>query len=206
RIFALPFLIACAAASVWAWRASWIPMLAAAAAVAFFTGGALLAADAWREAWRPTLRIVFDDLARAARVDAAADHRILPEDAEAFAVVEGVLRQDGAITPAGASLSIDVDAICTAASFCNTCSATLSGSQCASCSATLLGSRQTLSGSRCARVAGGVMATVTGSLATEQVDLWRAGRRVRLPIQLRRPARYLDPGVPDHERALARRG
>ena len=29
---------------------------------------------------------------------------------------------------------------------------------------------------------------------------------MRFPIQLRRPSRYLDPGVPDHERALARRG
>ena len=27
-----------------------------------------------------------------------------------------------------------------------------------------------------------------------------------MPVQLRRPSRYLDPGVPDHERALARRG
>ena len=27
-----------------------------------------------------------------------------------------------------------------------------------------------------------------------------------MPAQLRRPSRYLDPGVPDHERALARRG
>src|SRR5437588_8577771 len=176
RTIALPFLIACAAASVWAGRAARTPMLAAAVALAFFTGGALLAADAWREAWRPTLRIVFDDLGRAARAEAAADHRVLPEDDEAFAVVEGVLRQDGAITPTGASLSIDVD---------NICSPTLLGSRCATCSATLSGSRQTLSGSRCADVAGGVLATVVGSLATERIDLWRAGRRVRLPIQLR---------------------
>ena len=27
-----------------------------------------------------------------------------------------------------------------------------------------------------------------------------------MPVTLRRPSRYLDPGVPDHERALARRG
>ena len=54
--------------------------------------------------------------------------------------------------------------------------------------------------------AGGVAATVVGSLASAHVDAWRAGRRVRLPVQLHRPSRYLDPGVPDHERALARRG
>src|SRR5439155_10004884 len=55
-------------------------------------------------------------------------------------------------------------------------------------------------------VTGGILATVVGSLAADGVDLWRAGRRVRVPIGLRRASRYLDPGVPDHERALARRG
>src|SRR5207248_10439426 len=114
RTIALPFLIACAAVSVWAWRFARTLVLAASVALGFFAGAAFLAADAWREAWRPTLRIVFDDLGRAARAEAAADDRVLPEDDEAFAVVEGVLRQDGAITPTGASLSIDVDAICSA--------------------------------------------------------------------------------------------
>ena len=55
-------------------------------------------------------------------------------------------------------------------------------------------------------VTGGVAATVTGALALDGIDAWRAGRRVRMPIQLRRPSRYLDPGVPDFERAAARRG
>ena len=55
-------------------------------------------------------------------------------------------------------------------------------------------------------VTGGIIVTVVGSLAP------RSHRRVaRRPPraaagQLRRPSRYLDPGVPDHERALARRG
>ncbi len=35
---------------------------------------------------------------------------------------------------------------------------------------------------------------------------WRKGRTVRLPALLRRPSRFLDPGVPDHEVALLRRG
>jgi hypothetical protein len=48
--------------------------------------------------------------------------------------------------------------------------------------------------------------TVVGSLASDRIDEWRAGRRVRFPAVLRRPSRYLDPGVPDHERALARGG
>jgi competence protein ComEC len=53
---------------------------------------------------------------------------------------------------------------------------------------------------------GGLVATVIGSLAAERVDQWRAGRRIRAPVMLHRPSRYLDPGVPDHEQALARRG
>ena len=53
---------------------------------------------------------------------------------------------------------------------------------------------------------GGIVVTVVGSLAADRIADWRAGRRVRMPVQLRRPSRYLDPGVPDQERALARRG
>ena len=53
---------------------------------------------------------------------------------------------------------------------------------------------------------GGVLLTVGGSLATARVDDWRAGRTVRVPALLHRPSRYLDPGVPDEEQSLARRG
>ena len=56
------------------------------------------------------------------------------------------------------------------------------------------------------RATGGIVVTVAGSMATERLDEWRAGRIVRMPVQLRRPSRYLNPGVPDQERALARRG
>src|SRR5262249_45034253 len=45
-----------------------------------------------------------------------------------------------------------------------------------------------------------------GSLAAGRMGEWRGGRRVRVPLQLHRPSRYLDPGVADGERALARRG
>jgi competence protein ComEC len=51
--------------------------------------------------------------------------------------------------------------------------------------------------------AGGVLATVRGTLGGDRMTEWRAGRRVRFPATLRRPARYLDPGVPDGERMLA---
>ena len=56
------------------------------------------------------------------------------------------------------------------------------------------------------RVSGGALITVAGSLAPALIGQWRAGRRVRLPAELRRAARYLDEGVPDAERALQMRG
>jgi competence protein ComEC len=55
-------------------------------------------------------------------------------------------------------------------------------------------------------VQGGLLVTVVGSLAPSSIDEWRAGRRVRMPVQLHRPGRYLDPGVSDGERRLARSG
>ncbi|OFW42201.1 MAG: DNA internalization-related competence protein ComEC/Rec2 [Acidobacteria bacterium RIFCSPLOWO2_12_FULL_67_14b] len=53
---------------------------------------------------------------------------------------------------------------------------------------------------------GGVSIGVSGSLAALAVQDWRAGRAIKAPVQLRRPARYLNAGVPDQERLLARRG
>ncbi len=61
-------------------------------------------------------------------------------------------------------------------------------------------------GLRRQQTSGGVVVSVAGSLASDRSDAWRQGRRVRVPALLRRPARYLDPAVPDAERALARRG
>lgn len=55
-------------------------------------------------------------------------------------------------------------------------------------------------------IGGGALLTVVGELARNRIDDWRAGRRVRAPATLRRASVYLDPGVPDNERALARRG
>ena len=53
---------------------------------------------------------------------------------------------------------------------------------------------------------GGVSMTVLGSLAAGALDQWRAGRTIRAMAVLRRPAKYLNAGVPDQERMLARRG
>jgi competence protein ComEC len=55
-------------------------------------------------------------------------------------------------------------------------------------------------------VSGGVLLTVLGAMGTPVMGDWRAGRRIRAPAELRRVARYLDAGVPDQERAFARRG
>ena len=161
-------------------------------ALGFFAGGILLSSVEWQRAWRPPLRIVFEDLARAERAQAAAERRRSPEDDEAFALVEGVLRADAAASPAGVSLSVAVDGI-----------VRRDGQD--------EQHRQDGQDRRSAkalaeRAAGGILVTVVGSLAAERMDDWRAGRRIRLPVMLRRPSRYLNPGVPDHERAVARRG
>lgn len=55
-------------------------------------------------------------------------------------------------------------------------------------------------------IEGGVSLTVAGGLIAAGVDEWRAGRIIRVPAVLRRPARYLNHGVPDQELLLARRG
>ncbi|HUQ87493.1 MAG TPA: DNA internalization-related competence protein ComEC/Rec2, partial [Vicinamibacterales bacterium] len=53
---------------------------------------------------------------------------------------------------------------------------------------------------------GGVSLSVSGVMAAQAIDQWRAGRSIRATAALRRPARYLNDGVPDFERMLARRG
>ena len=138
--------------------------LALAVALGFFAGGLLLSSVEWQRAWRPPLRVEFERLARQARADAAREHRRLPEDDEALAIVDGVLRADATPTAGGVSLTVDD------------------------------------------RRGGGVLATVVGSLAPAVMHQWVAGRRIRFPAQLHRPSRYLNAGVPDFERALARRG
>jgi len=197
------FLIVCAALAWWAWRSARSRLLAAVVAAAFFLGGALLAADAWQRAWRPSLRVAFETLARDERARAAAEGRRLPEDDEAFATIEGVLRADAAPTESGVSLSIAVDRLDGQVGQVGQVGRDgpdgregREGRDRTVGPATLLGSP----------VSGGIIVTVVGRLAAERSGAWRTGRRVRLPVQLRRPSRYLDPGVPDHERALARRG
>ena len=188
RLLTSTFLILCGALSVWAWRIGRTPVLAGMVVAGFFAGGAMLAAEAWERAWRPTLWSAFVEIAHAQRVQAAAEGRRLPEDDEAFAVVEGILNSDASPGASGASLSIAVDGLVGQVG-----------------PAGLVG-RDGMEREGFSRASGGIAVTVVGSLAADRLDGWRAGRRVRLPVTLRRPSRYLDPGVPDHERELARRG
>ena len=188
RLLTSTVLILCGALSVWAWRIGRTPVLAGMVVAGFFAGGAMLAAEAWERAWRPPLWSAFVEIAHAQRAQAAAEGRRLPEDDEAFAVVEGILNSDASPGASGASLSIAVDGLASQVG-----------------PAGLVG-RDGMEREGFSRASGGIAVTVVGSLAADRLDGWRAGRRVRLPVTLRRPSRYLDPGVPDHERELARRG
>jgi competence protein ComEC len=161
-------------------------MFGAVVCAAFFVGGVILSGHAWRDARRPTLRAAFEELAWQERVGATTLGRRLPEDDEAFAIVTGVLRSDAAPAASGVSLSIDVESID---------GGTREGRP-----------NAPLRGGAAWAVSGGLQVTVVGTLGGDLMGNWRAGRRVRLPVQLRRPSRYLNPGVPDNERALARRG
>jgi competence protein ComEC len=55
-------------------------------------------------------------------------------------------------------------------------------------------------------VDGGVQLSVGGDVFRHHAGDWRAGRTIEAPVTFRRPARYLNPGVPDFERDLALRG
>ncbi|HTM02702.1 MAG TPA: DNA internalization-related competence protein ComEC/Rec2 [Vicinamibacterales bacterium] len=52
-------------------------------------------------------------------------------------------------------------------------------------------------------VTGGVLISVGGVVNHQRAQDWRAGRLVEAPVTFRRPARYLDDGVPDGEQDAA---
>ena len=62
------------------------------------------------------------------------------------------------------------------------------------------------SGSFQIKARGGVSLSVGGEQQAFHLNEWRRGRLIRAPALLRRPARFMNEGVPDHERVLARRG
>ena len=51
--------------------------------------------------------------------------------------------------------------------------------------------------------AGTVVLSISGVAPDQRVAAWTAGRTIEAPVTFRRPARYLDQGVPDFERDLA---
>jgi competence protein ComEC len=180
--YALMMLAAVGAAG--AWRSGRERWLVSCVAAGFAAGGVLLAFDGWQHARQSSLRLVFDELARAQRAESEAARRFVPEDPSAFAFIEGLLRSDASPGAAGVALSVAVDRIRGPGA----------------------GSADNSANRRPVDVTGGVLITVAGSLALSQAAEWRGGRRVRLPVELHRPARYLDEGVPDGERALQMRG
>jgi competence protein ComEC len=146
--------------------------------------GLALGADAARAAYAPPLLIWFDRGPHAEPV-----------------VLEGVLQEDAARTPFGASLTVDVTRIHAPSQ------RTASGIG-ASSDAVTSGPGAT-SGSMDSgwRVSlGGVRLSVTGSFVEARAGAWRAGRVIRAPALLRRPTTYFNPGGADDGRSLARRG
>jgi competence protein ComEC len=220
------------AGAMFGWALRHQVLLVASVALGFFSCGWLLSSVEWQRAWRPPLRIAFEHLARDEREGAAAQGRRMPEDDEAFAVVQGVLRADAARTDSGVSLSVMVDGrdrqdgqdgqdgvigrAAPAAMPRGLPRGISDSSRQQAGSPTRQprwgagwgpgASAEKLDAKPAQTITGGILVTVVGALATDRIDEWRAGRRVRMPVNLRRPSRYLDPGVPDHERALARRG
>jgi competence protein ComEC len=135
---------------------------AAAIAAGCCFSGLSLGLSGARAAYRPDLLAYFDELDPRARDDPV--------------VLEGVLREDAALSPAGVSLTVEMRGI---------------------------GSSRERNGRR---TWGGVRLTVGGASAPGLLGEWRAGRTIRLPALLRKPTSYGDPGLADDARALARRG
>jgi competence protein ComEC len=176
-------LLVLTALAVQAYRRPWPRVLLAAVALGFGAGGVRLAQIAWRDAWRPTLRLAFESIAQAERVEAERHGEARPLDDRVSVVLVGVLREDAALSGGGAvSLDVDVRWVGRARSWRGGVDPAINP------------------------VEGGVLLTVAGTAAVDRFVEWRRGRVIRASAQLRRPSRYLDPGVPDQERVLARRG
>lgn len=148
----------------------------------FASGGVLLARDAWRDASRPAIRVAFDAWVRDGRGETHHPGRAPPVDAGISGVLVGVLGADAAPGVNGVTLRVSVRSMDVSRSFDDRVEGAATSTR------------------------GDVLLTVGGALAAERLSEWRAGRTIRTRALVHRPARYLNPGVPDQERALARRG
>jgi competence protein ComEC len=157
-------------------------LVAGSVAAGCVVAGVLLADMAWRGAWRSSLRIAFESISRDAGPVARKRQDVAAGAEQALVALSGVLREDAALTASGAvSLRLRVRWMGRA--------------------------RSNMRGDAAANpVDGDVLLTVAGALAPERMNEWRRGRSVRMVALLRRPSRYLNPGVPDYEVSLARRG
>ena len=156
----------------------------AAVAIGCAAAGISLGAAAARSAYRPSLLAWFD-----ART---------PEDREAAALLEGVLREDASLAPFGASITLDVTCVVSPSR-----DAGLKAGP-TECRAGLQASRQ--QAGRPIPIRGGVRLSIGGVASASRVGDWRAGRTIRVSALLRRPSLFGNPGLPDETRALARRG
>jgi competence protein ComEC len=103
--------------------------------------------------------------------------------------VEGILREDASSGALGPSLTLDVEQVHDAPH--------LQGQRRASSRVVPRWTDPCL---------GGVRLAVAGALAASHMPEWRGGRRIRVAASLRLPPVYLNPGVRDDRRALARKG
>jgi competence protein ComEC len=179
----LTLLIATAILTLTAFWAGHRPLFSMALVVCFAAGGLLLAVRQWQDAWRPTLKIAFESIARDERHELRKAGRVLPEEESAGVIVVGVLVSD-ATPSSGGGISLNV----------------------ATRWIGRLRSANERSDPAANPVSGGLLLTVAGALAADRQDEWRAGRMIRAPAQIRAPSFYLDPGVPDQQRVFARRG
>jgi competence protein ComEC len=179
----LAMLAAAVAAAAFCVNAGRPVRFAAAVACGAVAAGVLMASAAWAEAWRPSLKVAFEEIADAQRpgLARAPAGEFGGDPSRASVVLVGRLRSDAAVDAAG-RVSLEIEA--------RWIGRTGAGHTSAAANP----------------VRGGVRLSVGGTLAGQLLREWRRGRTVQAIAQLRRPGRYLDPGVPDGERALARRG
>jgi competence protein ComEC len=160
------------------WRSERSTPAALSIWLSFFTCSGALTAAALVRAERPPLRDVFDAAERFDRDRANEAGRPLPAEPAILARITGVLAADVSEASQAASLLVDVRRF----------------------------EHESIASGH--PTAGGVIVAIGGELVGRDPAIaeWRAGRTVRLPVQLRRPSRYLNPGAENADRALALRG
>jgi competence protein ComEC len=160
------------------WRSERSTAVALSIWLSFLTCSGALTAAALERAGHPSLRDAFDAAEQFERNRANEAGRPLPAEPAILAQITGVLAADVSEASQSASLLVDVR----------------------------LFEHESIAGGHPA--AGGVIVAIGGELVGRDPGIadWRAGRTLRLPVQLRRPSRYLNPGAEDADRALALRG